>query len=169
MDMPLINVRCYDRLRVITESLADKCLGYLVRELGRYVVFGRERLNVMDSLHRAFPVKRRSGGEAVAGILVVDKLHLLECGLGISHAVYGRRVQQILGLVGVQYVAQTFVDRSVESDVFTDWNNDSTSFRSISTSAAVTLWVSFALRATWLMLFDITRIPFSRGARSFMS
>ncbi len=121
-------------------------------------------LIVVDS-----PIKRRRGGEAVVGVLIVHKLHLLERGRGFGHAVYGRRVQQIFGLVGVQYVAQTFVDRSVESDVLTDRQKDSTSFRSISTSAAVTLWVSFALWATWLMLFDITRIPFSRGARSFMS
>ena len=148
MNMPLINVRCYDRLCVITESLADESLGYLVCELGSDVVIGRERLDVVNSLHRAFPVKRRRGGKLVAGVLVVHELHLLERGRGVGQAVYGRRVQQILGLVGVKYVAQTFVDRSVESDVLTDRNNESTSFRSISTSAAVTLWVSFALRAT---------------------
>ena len=121
-------------------------------------------LIVVDS-----PIKRRRGGKSVAGVLVVDKLHLLERGHGVGHAVYGRRVQQIFCLVGVKYVAQTSVDRSVESDVLTDRNNDSTSFRSISTSAAVTLWVSFALRATWLIFLEITRIPFSRGVISFMS
>ena len=103
--MPLINVRCYDRLRIVSESLTDKSLGYLVSELGSDVVIGRERLDVVNSLHRAFPVKRRRGGKSVTGVLVVHELHLLERRRGVGHAVYGRRVQQILGLVGVQYQA----------------------------------------------------------------
>ena len=104
MQVLFINMGNDDRLRIVSESLTDESFGYLVGELGRDVVFGRERLNVVNSLHRAFPVKWRSGGEAVAGVLVVHELHLLERGRGIGHAINGGRVQQVLGLIGVQYV-----------------------------------------------------------------
>ena len=50
MQMILINVRCDDRLHIVTKSLAEKCLCYLVGKLGCDVVIGSETLYVVDSL-----------------------------------------------------------------------------------------------------------------------
>ena len=96
------------------------------------MIIGQETLYVMDSFHRAFALQRRRAVEVIFGELVINKPHLQVGGFSVGHTIYRCRVKQILGLVGVKYVPQTFLDSSVESDMFTVRNKESTSFLSIS-------------------------------------
>ena len=130
--MIFINVRGNDRLHIVTESLAEKCLCDLVGKLGCDIIIGRKTLYVVYRLHRAFALQRRRGIEVIFGELVIDQPHLQVCGFSVGHAIYRGGVEQILGLVWVENIPQTFLDSSVESDRFTVRNKESTSFLSIS-------------------------------------
>ena len=68
----------------------------------------------------------------IFGELVINQPHLQVSRLSVGHAIYRCRVKQVIGLVGVEYVPQTFLDSSVESDRFTVWNKESTSFLKVS-------------------------------------
>ena len=68
----------------------------------------------------------------IFGELVINKPHLQVGGFSVGHAIYRGGVKQVFGLVGVEYVPQTFLDSSVESDRFTVRNNSCTSFLNIS-------------------------------------
>ena len=72
----------------------------------------------------------------VTSELVVNEPHLIAGRFSIRYTVYGGRVEQRFGLVGVKYVPQTFLDSSVDSDTFTVRDSSLTSFRKISTSSA---------------------------------
>ena len=52
---------------------------------------------------------------AAAAVLFVNSFHLRVCEVGFCHAIDGRRIQQLLGLIGVKYVAQGFVNVTVDS------------------------------------------------------
>jgi hypothetical protein len=58
----------------------------------------------MDSFHRAFSLQRFRTAELVPRKLLIDQPHLIICLVGICGTVYRSRVQQVLGLVGVQNV-----------------------------------------------------------------
>ena len=59
----------------------------------------------------------------VFGELVIDQPHLQVGGFCVGHAIYRGGIQQVLGLVRVENVPQTFLDSSVESDRFTVRNS----------------------------------------------
>ena len=136
MDMLFVNVRNDDRLRIVPESVSHKSLGYLVSLIRRDVIIGRKTLYVMDSFYSAFSLQWRRAVKIITRKLIVNELHLLVSRFGVGHAVYRGRIKQLLGLFGVQNVAQTFLDRSVESDVLTVRQRSVTPFRNISMSSA---------------------------------
>ena len=96
-----VDMRCDDRLHIITKSLSEKCLSDLVGEFGCDIIIGRETLYVMDSFHRAFALQRRRAVKMVFGELVIDQPHLQVGGFSVGHAIYRCRVKQVLGLVGI--------------------------------------------------------------------
>ena len=128
VQMIFINVRSNYRLHIVTESFAEKRLCYLVGELGRDIIIGRETLYVVNGFHRAFALQRRRAVEMIFGELIINQPHLQGSGFSVGHTVYRGGMKQVFGLVGVEYVPQTFLDSSVESDMFTVRNKESTSF-----------------------------------------
>ena len=55
----------------------------------------------------------------IFGELVIDQPHLQVGGFSVGHAIYRCRIKQVIGLVRVENIPQTFLDSSVESDRFT--------------------------------------------------
>ena len=104
VNMAAVNVGCDDSLCILTEILSHESLCYLVCELRRNVLRVGKAHNVMDGFHSAFPHQRFRAAELVPCELLINKPHLIKGLVGICGTVYRSRVEQILGLVGVQNV-----------------------------------------------------------------
>ena len=110
-----VDVRCYDRHRIVTEHLSDESFTYLVCDL-RCDVFGIGKAHyVMNCFDRPFTAFWRRCIESVFGELIVNSGHGGVRELGLGHAVDRSRQQEVICLVGVQYVPQSFFDVSVDS------------------------------------------------------
>ena len=118
MDMTFINVGSDDRLRVVTESVAYKSLGYPVGEFRRYVVIGRKTLYVVNYLDRSIPDKRRRAVEIVSRELLVNRSHLRVGKVGLGHAVDGGRPKKVVSLVGIKHIPQCPLGVIVDTNVF---------------------------------------------------
>ena len=73
-------------------------------ELRRDIFRIRKTHDVVNSLDRALSLQWERAVVFVFGKLFVNESHLIVGLVGIGHAVYGGRVEQVLGLVGVEYV-----------------------------------------------------------------
>ena len=83
--------------------------------MGLWFSFSGVSIFLVDSFYTSVVMYRRRALKMVAGELLINCFHLRVCKLGICHAIDGSRVQQVLGLFGIQYVPQTLLGEIVLS------------------------------------------------------
>ena len=134
--MRRVGVNSDDRLHIFSESLYHKGLGYFESEFGRDVLRIRKAHYVVDRFDMGVAFLRLGAVKAVTAVLLIDGFHLQIGFIGIGGAVERGRVMQLLGLIGVQNIAQIILYGAVNTDMLDIRRKRSTSSRSFSTSEA---------------------------------
>ena len=82
----------------------------LMCKLRRDVIFGIKCLNVVNGFDCPFSLQRRRCIIFIRGVVFKNGLHFQISVLRRRHAIHRRRVQQLLGFIRVQDIAECFVD-----------------------------------------------------------